>query len=124
MIGPRGTTIGVIMSLLGIVAIGGIWVFSQLYVKDSAGDHKITISSSTDEAADRTITIPALGEAVTMVVTGDTLTQHKVLKVEADGKIIDSNITDNAGVVTINTAKSTVDVDIDYLAAQAALSAQ
>lgn len=42
--------------------------FPALKIKDAAGDNTITLSTATDEAADRTLTIPALGGNKTLAL--------------------------------------------------------
>lgn len=53
-----------IMAALGLVVIGGAWVFSGstgIKIGDSDNSHTISLKSSSNEAADRTLYLPALG---------------------------------------------------------------
>jgi hypothetical protein len=108
----------------GAVVVAAELKANSLQINDAGADNIITLDTASDEGGDRTLTIPALGENVTAMVTGDALTENVLPKSEAtSGKLADSAFKDVAGVATVNTAKSTVDVDIDFLAAVAVLSA-
>lgn len=62
-VGPNYVVSG-IMALLGMVSIGGVWAWNSSgggKFSDTGGDHIISIKASSDEAANRVLSIPSMG---------------------------------------------------------------
>ncbi len=95
-----------VLALLGIAAIGGVLSFSSVSITDTGGDHKITIDTASNEASDRTLTIPALGGNDTIVVLGtaQTITGDKTFAGGANALTVGAPTTADATADTILAA--------------------